>query len=221
MQVITAIARWLEDRLHVVDLLEATAGHKVPSSTNSWFYVFGSATLLCFVIQVLTGVCLAFVYVPSTEQAWTTLQYLNHQQTLGWFLRAVHNWGSNFMVALMTLHMAQTFLFGAFKFPRELTWISGVVLLLCTLAMAFTGQVLRFDQDAYWGLGIGSFYDSREQLAALVNIESYHLRARAGFDDLFNLGRRLRAEFVVRAGLLGASVQIGIGWTFGANEFLF
>lgn len=75
--------------------------------------------------------------------------------------------------------------------------------------------------EPYWGLGIGSFYDSREQLAALVNIESFHLRARAGFDDLFNLGRRLRAEFVVRAGLLGASVQIGIGWTFAADKFLF
>ena len=67
----------------------------------------------------------------------------------------MHNWGSNFMVAIMTLHMIQVFLFGAFKYPRELTWISGCVLFLCTLGMAFTGQVLRFDQDAYWGLGIG------------------------------------------------------------------
>ena len=75
---------------------------------------------------------------------------------LGWLLRAMHNWGSNFMVAIMILHLAQVFLFGAFKYPREMTWISGVVLLLCTLGMAFTGQVLRFDQDAYWGLGIGA-----------------------------------------------------------------
>src|SRR5262245_43410250 len=153
---LTAVAAWLEDRLHVRRLFEATAGHNVPASTNSWFYVLGSGTLLCFVIQVVTGICLAFVYVPSTDQAWTSLQYLNHQQALGWFLRAAHNWGSTFMVGIMTLHMVQTFLFGAFKFPRELTWISGVVLLLCTLGMAFTGQVLRFDQDAYWGLGIGA-----------------------------------------------------------------
>ncbi|HJZ72046.1 MAG TPA: cytochrome b N-terminal domain-containing protein [Vicinamibacterales bacterium] len=151
-----ALALWLEERLQVRRLYEATAGHKVPASTNSWFYVLGSGTLLCFVIQVVTGICLAFVYVPSTDQAWTSLQYLNHQQALGWLLRAIHNWGSTFMVAIMTLHMVQTFLFGAFKFPRELTWISGCVLLLCTLGMAFTGQVLRFDQDAYWGLGIGA-----------------------------------------------------------------
>jgi quinol-cytochrome oxidoreductase complex cytochrome b subunit len=153
---LTEIALWFEERLQVRRLFEATAGHKVPASTNSWFYVLGSGTLLCFVIQLITGICLAFVYVPSTDQAWTTLQYLNHQQVLGWFLRAVHNWGSTFIVGIMTLHMVQTFLFGAFKFPRELTWISGCVLLLCTLGMAFTGQVLRFDQDAYWGLGIGA-----------------------------------------------------------------
>jgi ubiquinol-cytochrome c reductase cytochrome b subunit len=153
---LTAIALWFEERLQVRRLFEATAGHKVPASTNSWFYVLGSGTLLCFVIQVITGICLAFVYVPSTDQAWASLQYLNRQQVLGWFLRAVHNWGSTFMVGIMTLHMVQTFLFGAFKFPRELTWISGCVLLLCTLGMAFTGQVLRFDQDAYWGLGIGA-----------------------------------------------------------------
>jgi ubiquinol-cytochrome c reductase cytochrome b subunit len=156
MGTLTAVARWLEDRLQIGRLFEATAGHKVPASTNSWFYVLGSGTLLCFVIQVVTGICLAFVYVPSADQAWTSLQHLNHQQALGWLLRAVHNWGSTFMVGIMTLHLLQTFLFGAYKFPRELTWISGCVLLLCTLGMAFTGQVLRFDQDAYWGLGIGA-----------------------------------------------------------------
>src|SRR6266853_598954 len=153
---LTALALWLEKRLNLVKLFEATAGHKVPANTNSWFYVFGSGTLVCFVLQIVTGICLAFVYVPSGDQAWTSLQYLNHQQFLGWFVRAVHNQGSNFMIAIMTLHLVQTFLFGAYKFPRELTWMRGVVLLLLTLGMGFTGQVLRFDQDAYWGLGIGA-----------------------------------------------------------------
>jgi ubiquinol-cytochrome c reductase cytochrome b subunit len=153
---LTPLVRWIEQRLHLARLFEATAGHKVPANTNSWFYVFGSATLMCFVLQIVTGACLALVYVPSADRAWTSLQYLNQQQVMGWFLRAVHNWGSIIMVAVMSLHMVQTFLFGAYKFPRELTWISGCVLLLCTLGMAFTGQVLRFDQDAYWGLGIGA-----------------------------------------------------------------
>ena len=150
------VAVWIDDRTHLSKLFASTAGHHVPASSGSWFYVFGSGTLLCFVLQIVTGTCLAFVYVPSASEAYTSLQYLTYQQSLGWFLRAVHNWGSNFMVAIMALHMTQVFLFGAFKYPRELTWISGVVLLFCTLGMAFTGQVLRFDQDAYWGLGIGA-----------------------------------------------------------------
>jgi ubiquinol-cytochrome c reductase cytochrome b subunit len=151
-----SVALWLEDRLHLVKLFQSTAGHKVPPSTNSWFYVFGSGTLLCFVLQIITGTLLAFVYQPSASQAWDSLQYLNNQAFLGWFLRAIHNWGSIFMVAIMSAHLIQTFLFGAYKYPRELTWVSGCILFLCTLGMAFTGQVLRFDQDAYWGLGIGA-----------------------------------------------------------------
>ena len=107
---------------------------------------------------------LALIYVPSAGEAWNSLQYLNHGVTLGWFLRAVHGWGSNFMVAWCLIHMCQVFLFGAYKFPRELTWIVGVFLLLMTLGMAFTGQVLRFDQDAYWGLGIGASITSRVPL---------------------------------------------------------
>src|SRR5262245_34030556 len=150
------IALWIDDRLHLSKLFDATAGHPIPASAASWFYVFGSGTLLCFVIQIITGICLAFVYVPSASDAYASLEYLNYKLTLGWLLRAIHYWGSTFMVAIMTAHMAQVFLFGAFKYPRELTWISGVALLFCTLGLAFTGQVLRFDQDAYWGLGIGA-----------------------------------------------------------------
>ena len=101
---------------------------------------------------------MALTYVPSAAEAWNSLQYLNHEVTLGWFLRAVHGWGSDFMVAVVLIHMCQVFLFGAYKFPRQLTWIVGVFLLLMTLGMAFTGQVLRFDQDAYWGLGIGAVH---------------------------------------------------------------
>jgi ubiquinol-cytochrome c reductase cytochrome b subunit len=156
MRALQIIAQWLDDRLHLTRLWNETAGHKVPASSASWFYVFGSATLVCFIVQILTGALLAFVYVPSASQAWNSLEYLNQAQYLGWYIRAVHEWGSTFMVAIMTLHMIQVFLFGAYKFPRELTWISGVVLLLLTLGMAFTGQILRFDQDAYWGLGIGA-----------------------------------------------------------------
>jgi len=149
------VFQWVDDRLHLTKLYESTAGHHVPQSASSWFYVFGSATLLCFMIQLATGIMLAMVYVPSAAEAYTTLEYLTFQQHLGWFLRGVHYWGSNFMVGIMLLHMTQVFLFGAYKYPREITWITGIILMVLTLGLAFTGQVMRFDEDAYWGLGIG------------------------------------------------------------------
>ncbi|HEY2857767.1 MAG TPA: cytochrome b N-terminal domain-containing protein [Terracidiphilus sp.] len=146
---------WLERRVQIEGPVKDAVLHPVPRNTASWWYVFGSASLTLLILQVVTGVLLGLVYSPSAAHAWDSLQVLNHQLPLGWFLRAMHGWGSNFMVAVVLIHMAQVFLFGAYKFPRELTWIVGVFMLLLTLGMAFTGQVLRFDQDAYWGLGIG------------------------------------------------------------------
>src|SRR3954470_14071938 len=159
------VGRWLDDRLQVATVVRDAAMHPVPRETASWAYVFGSAALTVFMVQIVTGILLALIYVPSAGEAWSSLQVLNHDVSLGWFIRAVHGWGSNFMIAIVLIHMVQVFLFGAHKYPRELTWIVGVLLLLMTLGMAFTGQVLRFDQDAYWGLGIGVSIASRVPVA--------------------------------------------------------
>ncbi len=161
MRLIQKLGEWFDLRLQLGAPIRETAEHAVPRETASWFYVFGSAALTCFMLQIVTGILLALIYVPSAGEAWSSLQTLNHGISLGWFIRALHGWGSNFMVAIVLIHMAQVFLFGAYKFPRELTWMVGVLLLLVTLGMAFTGQVLRFDQDAYWGLGIGASIASR------------------------------------------------------------
>ena len=161
MRVIQSIGEWLDARLQLGASIRETAEHPVPRETASWFYVFGSAAFVVFMLQIVTGVMLALIYVPSAGEAWNSLQTLNHGVSLGWFVRALHGWGSDFMVAIVLIHMVQVFLFGAYKYPRELTWIVGVFLLIVTLGMAFTGQVLRFDQDAYWGLGIGASIASR------------------------------------------------------------
>jgi ubiquinol-cytochrome c reductase cytochrome b subunit len=212
------IAIWIDSRLYISNLFESTAGHIVPKSAGSWFYVFGSATLLCFIIQVITGACLAFVYVPSTNEAWTSLQYLNHVQYLGWYLRAVHGWGSNFMVALMTLHMIQVFLFGAYKYPREITWVSGVFLLLMTLGMAFTGQVLRFDQDAYWGLGIGASITGR---VPVVGSELVHLLLAGPIIAGETLSRFFSLHvFIIPALIIGVvSLHLRMVLNKGINEY--
>src|SRR5258708_5991707 len=161
MRLIQKVGGWFDLRLQLGAPIRETAEHPVPRETASWFYVFGSAALTCFMLQIVTGILLALIYVPSAGEAWNSLQTLNHGISLGWFIRALHGWGSNFMVAIVLIHMVQVFLFGAYKFPRELTWIVGVLLLLVTLGMAFTGQIMRFDQDAYWGLGLGASIVSR------------------------------------------------------------
>src|SRR6202048_600555 len=161
MRLIQKLGDWLDLRLQLGAPFREAAVHPVPRNTASWFYVFGSAALTIFMLQIVTGILLALIYVPSAGEAWNSLQYLNNDVTLGWFIRALHGWGSNFMVPIVLIHMGQVFLFGAYKFPRELTWVVGVLLLIVTLGMAFTGQVLRFDQDAYWGLGIGASIASR------------------------------------------------------------
>ena len=161
MRWLKQIYEWTDKRMQIGEPVKEMALHPIPNKTASWWYVFGSAAFVLLMLQIVTGILLALVYVPSAGEAWNSLNALNHQLPLGWFLRAMHGWGSNFMVAVVLIHMAQVFLFGAYKFPRELTWILGVFLLLMTLGMAFTGQVLRFDQDAYWGLGIGASIASR------------------------------------------------------------
>ena len=161
MRLIQQIGDWLDARLQLAASLRETTEHPVPRETASWFYVFGSAALVVFVMQIITGMLLAVIYVPSAGEAWNSLQTLNHSIAFGWYIRALHGWGSNFMVAIVLIHMVQVFLFGAFKYPRELTWMVGVFLLLMALGMAFSGQVLRFDGDAFWGLGIGASICSR------------------------------------------------------------
>src|SRR6202041_104086 len=120
-----------------------------------------------------TGILLALIYSPSANEAWGSLNVLNHDIALGWYVRALHGWGSDFMIAIVLIHMVQVFLFGAYKFPRELTWIVGVLLLLLTLGMAFTGQVMRFDQDAYWGLGIGASIASRVPIVGAATLSRF------------------------------------------------
>jgi ubiquinol-cytochrome c reductase cytochrome b subunit len=133
--------------------------HPIPKGAagpKGWWYVFGSASMTLLFLQILTGIGLAMVYVPATDQAQPSLLYLNHQQPLGWFLRSVHYWSGSLMMVMVLVHMSQVFLHGAYKYPRELTWVLGVFLLLLTVGMMFTDQVLRWDADAYWGLGVGS-----------------------------------------------------------------
>jgi ubiquinol-cytochrome c reductase cytochrome b subunit len=210
--------QWLEQRLRLFEPLGKAAAHPTPSNNASWMYVFGSAATVLLVLQVVTGILLGFVYTSSASEAWGSLQILNHDIALGWFLRALHGWGSDFMVAVVLIHMAQVFLFAAYKFPRELTWMIGVCLLILTLGMAFTGQVLRFDQDAYWGLGIGASILSR---VPFIGGPLVHLMLGGPIIGGATLGRFFALHVFIIPGLLivGAGVHIWMTVALGVSEW--
>jgi ubiquinol-cytochrome c reductase cytochrome b subunit len=157
-QWLRALGQWLDARLNLRASLGPLLRHPIPKAIagpKGWWYVFGSASVTLLMIQIITGIGLALVYVPAADKAYESLLFLNYEQPLGWFLRALHYYAGSGMVVLVLAHLTQVFLQGAYKYPRELTWIMGVLLLLFTLGMFFSGQVLRWDPDAYWGLAVG------------------------------------------------------------------
>jgi ubiquinol-cytochrome c reductase cytochrome b subunit len=217
-QRVIAAYQWIEHRLGLIKPLWEKAAHPTPASNASWWYVFGSAATVLLMLQVVTGILLALVYSPSANEAFSSLGILNHNIALGWFLRALHGWGSDFMIAIVLIHMVQVFLFGAFKFPRELTWIVGVGLLLLTLGMAFTGQVMRFDQDAYWGLGIGASIVSR---VPLIGAPLVHLLLGGPIIGGPTVSRFFALHVFVIPGLLLAAAGVHIWMTLlhGVSEW--
>ncbi|MBB5055814.1 ubiquinol-cytochrome c reductase cytochrome b subunit [Granulicella aggregans] len=201
---------WVESRLGLFKTAWGFASHPTPENNASWWYVFGSAATVLLILQIVTGILLALIYSPSAGEAWSSLNVLNHNIALGWYVRALHGWGSDFMIAIVLIHMAQVFLFGAFKFPRELTWMVGVLLLLLTLGMAFTGQVMRFDQDSYWGLGIGASISSR---VPLIGAPLVHLVLGGPTIGAATLSRFFTLHVFVIPGILLASVGVHIWMT--------
>ena len=140
---------WLDERTSLSGGARWLLFRKVPRGTN-WFYTLGSAMMFAFLSQAVTGVILAMYYDPSPTRAYESVRYITNDVFLGEFVRGMHKWGSTVMVVLIFLHMARTFFFGAYKYPRELNWVIGVVLLILTLMMSLTGYLLPFDQRSFW-----------------------------------------------------------------------
>jgi menaquinol-cytochrome c reductase cytochrome b subunit len=154
------LADWMEDRTGVVTQLEHFLYEPVPKR-GAWLYTLGSATLFLITLQFLTGILLLFYYVPTTDHAWNSVYYIMNEAYFGQLIRGIHYWSANFLLAVIGLHMARTFFTGSYKAPREINWIVGVILLLLVIGLAFTGYLLRWDQDGFWasvvGIKIGSY----------------------------------------------------------------
>jgi quinol-cytochrome oxidoreductase complex cytochrome b subunit len=148
------VLTWLDERLGLTTIYSTVLDRKVPKV--NWWFTLGSASLFLFTMQIVTGIFLTVYYVPSPDHAYDSIQYIMNGVAFGWLIRGIHHWGATLMVIVVFIHMLRTFFYAAYKFPRELTWLSGVVLLLATLGMGFTGYLLPWNQRAYWATTVGT-----------------------------------------------------------------
>ena len=170
-------AMWLDERLGWRRVWEAIFLRKVPKV--NWLYTLGSATLFVAVNQIVTGILLTIYYVPTPDHAYDSVQYITTQVTAGWLVRGLHHWGASAMVILTALHMLRVLVYGAYKYPREVTWFTGVGLLLIVLGFGFTGYLLPWDQKAFWATTVGT------RIAAVApGIGDWILRALRGGEEL-------------------------------------
>src|SRR6516164_6568268 len=147
---LVALGEWIDSRTGLPSAIRNFLYEEIPASSG-WHQVFGSVALFLFLVQAFTGVLLAFNYAPSPGEAYNSLQYILTEVTAGRLMRGLHHWGASMLIVVVVLHMTQVFLFGAYKKPREATWLVGVILLLLTLAYGLTGYLLPWENRAYWG----------------------------------------------------------------------
>lgn len=148
------IGNWLDERLGWRSVWDAIFLRQIPKV--NWLYTLGSATLFVALNQLITGILLTIYYVPTPDHAYDSVVYITTQVPAGWLIRGLHHWGASAMIVLAALHMIRVILYGAYKYPREITWFSGVALLLVTLGFGFTGYLLPWDQKAFWATTVGT-----------------------------------------------------------------
>ncbi|MEJ2757491.1 MAG: cytochrome b N-terminal domain-containing protein [Anaerolineales bacterium] len=148
------LSNWLDERFGWRSVWETIFRRKIPKV--NWWYTLGSATLFVALNQAITGILLTLYYVPSPDHAYETVQFITYELPAGWFVRGLHHYGASAMVILAVIHMLRVIFYGAYKYPREMTWLTGVLLLLIVVGFGFTGYLLPWDQKAYWATTVGT-----------------------------------------------------------------
>nr|YP_007517059.2 cytochrome b6 [Euglena viridis]AEY70830.2 cytochrome b6 [Euglena viridis] len=144
---------WFEERLEIQSIADDVSSKYVPPHVNI-FYCLGGITFTCFIIQVATGFAMTFYYRPTVTEAFLSVKYIMNDVNFGWLIRSIHRWSASMMVLMMILHVCRVYLTGGFKKPRELTWVTGVVLATLTVSFGVTGYSLPWDQVGYWAVKI-------------------------------------------------------------------
>ena len=158
------LAAWLDHRTGIQTGVRKFLYEEIPASSG-WRQVFGSVAVFLFLVQAFTGALLAFNYAPTPGDAYNSLRYILTEVTAGRLIRGLHHWGASMMIVVVVLHLVQVFLYGAYKKPREATWLAGVALFLLTLAYGLTGYLLPWDNRAYWGTVVATRIAAQAPLA--------------------------------------------------------
>ena len=151
---VVKISNWLEERMGWRQVWEGIFLRNIPKT--NWLFTLGSATLFIALNQAITGILLTIYYVPTPDHAYDSVQFITTEVTAGWLIRGLHHWGASAMVIVTVLHMLRVILHGAYKFPREVTWFTGVFLLIIVIGFGFTGYLLPWDQKAFWATIVGT-----------------------------------------------------------------
>ncbi len=173
----TKLSNYLDERFGWRGVWAAIFLRKIPHV--NWLYTLGSATLFVAAMQIVTGILLTMYYVPTPDHAYDSVTYITAQLPAGWFIRGLHHWGASAMVVLTVLHLLRVFFYGAYKYPREVTWSTGVLLLLVVVGFGFTGYLLPWDQKAFWATTVGT-----RIIAVAPGIGPWILRVARGGDEL-------------------------------------
>ena len=198
---------WLDDHLGLSEMYANLLDR--PEPKGNWWNTLGSASLFLFALQGATGIFLTVYYTPSPDHAYDSITYIMNDVAFGWLIRGIHHWGASLMVLVVFIHMVRVFMTASYKYPRELTWLVGVGLLLLTLGMGFTGYLLPWHQMAYWATTVGT------QIAGSVPfLGEFILKALRGGPDLsaLTLQRFFSAHIwmlpALLAGLIGLHLYL-------------
>ena len=202
-----AVVDWLDERVGIRSLIAASLHVVIPRSAHTFY--LGGITLFLFMSQAVTGILLSLYYQPTPESAYNSILYIMNQVNFGWLIRSVHAWGANLMIIFCILHLLRVVIQGAYKRPREVTWMAGMVLLFATLGFGFTGYLLPWDQRAFWATTVGT------QIASAVPVLGDSIQAflRAGNDvSALTLSRFLGVHMLILpatlVGILGVHLLI-------------